>query len=273
MSPRTLLSPAGRRVATVVLAVLAGLAAEAAAAPPRPSGSLRPGTIVVGLDGDARPGRQGTSPRTGSSRYRCSYYADDDGRPTDRVVQRSSVPPGGAYWRRCTDRTNGRPGPLRRFVVPGAPGFSEELPVPLPPPEVRLSPAAGAGTVVGLETWMWVDAWEPVTAPLSRDGATVVAVGVPKHVRWEITGPDGDTATVTCESPGLPYGSAAPDPDGRVPCLHRFRRAGRHEVRAVVVWEVGWVANDGSSQELGGTTSSSSVELTVHELDTVITSS
>jgi hypothetical protein len=251
--------------------VLLGLAVDAGAAPPRPSGSLRPGTIVVGLSGEGRPARQGTR-STGASRYRCSYYADDAGRATSRAIARSSVPPGDAYWRRCTDRTTGRAGALQRFVVPGAPGFSDELPVPLPPPTIATSPVTPAGTVVGMDTWMWVDRWEPVTAPLSRDGATILAIGVPKQVRWEVTGPDGrPQITVTCDGPGLPYGSAEPDGAGRQPCRHRFGRAGVHRLTATIEWEVGWVASDGSSEELGRTTSSASIDLAVHELDTVIT--
>lgn len=249
--------------------VLAVTALEAAAAPPRPSGRVRPGTIVVGLDGDGRtPRRRSTG--SGATRYRCTYLADEAGAATSRRITLASVPPGGAYWRRCTEISTGRAGALRRFVVPGAPGFSDELPVPLPPPAIQLSPAAERGTVVGLETWMWVDAWDPVSQPLTREGTTVIAIGVPKRVRWEVTSPDGATSTTTCDGPGLPYGTAPPAADDRQPCTRRFSRAGTHQVRAVIEWEVGWIATDGSSQELGQTTSASTVEVAVHELDTVI---
>ncbi len=254
-------------------AVVVAVAVPAGAAAPRPSGQVRPGGIEVGLEGTGRRATPGAA-RSGSARHRCTSFADDGGRATTRPIRAVDVPPGGAYWRRCTELATGVVGPLRRIVVPagpGADGFEERLPVPLPAPAISSSPSVDVGTVIGVESWLWLDRWEAVAAPLTREGATVIAIGVPRQVTWTITDPAGRATSVVCDGPGRPYGALPSAFEVASPCVHRFAAAGPHAITATLRWEVGWIATTGASEELGFTTTSSTVELTVHELDTVIT--
>lgn len=114
----------------------------------------------------------------------------------------------------------------------------------LPKPVIRMSPHADAAQVVGVPTWLWIDAalWRPVSKTANVPGMAVTATATPKRVVWST----GDGATVECAGPGTPYSRTfAPEADSP-DCGHVFRRssAGRADeaftVTATMTWDVVW---------------------------------
>ncbi|WP_439681841.1 ATP/GTP-binding protein [Embleya sp. MST-111070] len=106
-------------------------------------------------------------------------------------------------------------------------------------PTVHLTPGPGKTGLVGLPTWLWVDAtptsWGPTSATAAVPGLSVTATATVDHITWTM----GDGATVTCTTPGTPYTpnrGAQPSPD----CGHTYTRPGIHTVTATTHWTITW---------------------------------
>lgn len=158
-------------------------------------------------------------------------------KPGQRFVLRT-CDPGGREWLVLDPAQNtsglAAPAPDPRVVAASA---RDRL--ALPAVAVRLSPVGEQ--LVGLPTWLWIDAagWRPVSRSASVPGATVTATATPVSVRWTT----GDGATLVCNGPGTPYSPTvapeAPSPD----CGHVYRAVspeGGLAVSATVTWSVSW---------------------------------
>lgn len=139
--------------------------------------------------------------------------------------------------------------------------------LPLPDPDLRLSPPAGAFQLVGVPTWFWVtDAWAPqsATASVGTIAATVTATPAVLEVDT------GDGAHLTCSGAGIEWA------EGRSStCAHTYTRSSRHEpsgrypVTATVTWDVAWTATDGDAGDLGTLTRDVTLDVLVHEAQAV----
>lgn len=125
------------------------------------------------------------------------------------------------------------------------------LAIPLPAPAFSPDPTAGAPQVVGLETWLWVE------APTTADQGTSVCLTTPEGAAFACASVDaafldtgfamGDaSAEVFCEGAGVPY-----DPDVRYAeqaetphCAHVYLDAdpggSTYEAVATTFWWVTW---------------------------------
>ncbi|MFI6985867.1 PKD domain-containing protein [Embleya sp. NPDC050154] len=132
--------------------------------------------------------------------------------------------------------------------TPAELGARASAQIPLDAPTVHLTPGPGKTGLVGLPTWLWVDAtpatWGPATATAAVPGLSVTATAVVDRITWTM----GDGAVVTCTTPGTPARSAQPSPD----CGHTYTRPGVHTVTATTHWTVTW-AGGGQTGTLGAT--------------------
>jgi hypothetical protein len=110
----------------------------------------------------------------------------------------------------------------------------------LPAPTIAANPVGDQ--LVNLPTWLWLSAWQPVSATASVPGVSVTAVAMPTSVSWSM----GDGAVVTCAGSGTPFRPGgdprAPSPD----CGHTYRISSANQpgqafpVTATVHWTVTW---------------------------------
>lgn len=120
--------------------------------------------------------------------------------------------------------------------------------LPLPAPEVVLSPPADR-VVVYAPMWLAVDdPWEPRTSTVSVPGVSVVVSAYPVRVRYQM----GNGDVVTCNGPGAKYDPGLPDGGQHTDCSYVYRRASagqpstaehpadRYGLRATVDWQVTW---------------------------------
>jgi hypothetical protein len=122
--------------------------------------------------------------------------------------------------------------------------------LPLPTPEVVLSPPPDK-VVVNFPTWLAVnDPWRPRTSAISVPGVSVVVTAYPIEVRYDM----GNGDVVTCQGPGKKYDPAVGGGAPRTDCSYTYRVTSvgrpataetpgdRYLVRATVDWHVTWSA-------------------------------
>ncbi len=112
----------------------------------------------------------------------------------------------------------------------------------LQPPAVGATPlpSPDAVSLIGLPTWLWIEApgehsWGPITRTAAAGGVTVTATAQVTKVVWDM----GDGGTVTCTGQGTkwsPAMGAGDSPD----CGYRYRTAGRRTITATTYWQVAW---------------------------------
>jgi len=136
-------------------------------------------------------------------------------------------------------------------VDPRTLALQAENSIDLPQPTIRVDPSGTS--VVGLETWFWVDPtiWhdESVTATAGLVSATAVAH--PVAVRWT----SGDGGDVVCQGPGTAYLTGLPAAWQSTDCGHEYLRTsagqptldgdpdhGTFVVTATVEWAVSWTS-------------------------------
>lgn len=141
------------------------------------------------------------------------------------------------------------------------------LDLPLPAP--RTSPPLTADQLVGLDTWLWLDTWAPVTATATLGGVAATVEATPTTVRWDL----GDGTVRTCAGPGRPW---QPDDTGDGACRHTWVQAsaaapgGTFPVTATVAWHVTWRSTTGATGDLGTLTSVATAAARVVEAQAVI---
>lgn len=142
----------------------------------------------------------------------------------------------------------------------------KELPLVYPRP--RTAPPRTATQVVGIRTWMWIDAadWTAISATAAIPGLSATVTATPTSTVWDT----GDGATVTCDGPGTAYDPSTPDADQHSDCSHAFQHDGTYPVRVSIVWSVTWSASNGAGGNLGLFQRSTEFDVTVEQRQAVI---
>ena len=101
-------------------------------------------------------------------------------------------------------------------------------------------PSAEAVSLIGLPTWLWIDAadehsWGPITRTASAGGVTVTATAKVAKVVWDM----GDGNTVTCTNKGTEWTAAKGTGDSPT-CGYRYNSRGERTITATTFWEVDW---------------------------------
>ena len=143
----------------------------------------------------------------------------------------------------------------------------------LPSPVIRMSPSKHERQMVGVPSWLWVEAagWEPVSETAQVPGVSVTATAVPREVVWLM----GEGGRVVCGGPGTPY-SAAFAPGAESPdCGYTYRRSslgepgGTFTVSVALSWDVTWEGG-GESGRGPGMVTVSEVDVTVDEIQALV---
>ena len=126
----------------------------------------------------------------------------------------------------------------------------------LPPPAIQTNPLSFA-TVVGLQTWLWVSNWQPVSTVFAVGGLPVRATATPTLVRWTT-----DVASTVCQGPGTPYQDSVPPSQQKTDCAIVFpvssateppppgdqdANDGAFVLTAAISWAVRWQSPAGSA--------------------------
>jgi hypothetical protein len=164
--------------------------------------------------------------------------------------------PGGTYVLICTNAAGEE---IRNEIIVYQPGVTvvdaaalaayayRDLPLGLP--SVSLSPPADADQLVGIATWLWVDAgpWSARRATASVPGLSATVIATPDRLVWR----PGDGNEVVCPGPGVPYDPARPADGQRTDCSHTYQRSsgrepgGRFTAEVQLVWRVTWESSNG----------------------------
>jgi hypothetical protein len=175
--------------------------------------------------------------------YGCTYQAD----PAAQQTLGAGGPTPGE-WVIPTCAGPGVIDPMPPFWVTGA-----QATVPVDPvvvaqqavkqlgfvsPTIEMAPPDGSPQLVGVASWLWLapGAWQTLTASASAGPVTTTATATPSKVVWDM----GNGDTVTCDGPGTPYSSAAPN--ATTDCSYTWPQAGTFTVTATVYWSVTWRA-------------------------------
>ncbi len=105
-----------------------------------------------------------------------------------------------------------------------------------------------APSVVGIQTWLWIDGadehtWGPNTATASAGGVTVAATAQATKTVWKL----GDGTTVTCRNEGTEWQRSLRNAEEDSPtCGHTYLRESgsqpghAYTITATTYWEVDW---------------------------------
>jgi hypothetical protein len=247
--------------ALIAAAVVAGSIIVGAAAPALADDGIGVGGggaedpwAEVGVPGAELPG----NPSGGSGRVRCVLY-DVPGIETPYDVTRVPVRdpvPGRTYVLTCT---NARGEEVYNELIVYEPGVTvidaaglarhAYRDLPLLFPAAHLSPPADADQLVGVPTWLWVDArsWVATSATASVPGLSATVTATPVRLVWR----PGDGAEVVCEGPGRAYDPARRAREQRTECSHTYQRSshrqpgGRYRAEVQMVWRVTWHGSNG----------------------------
>jgi hypothetical protein len=149
---------------------------------------------------------------------------------------------------------------------------SMTLPAPVVEYNPRRRPGHVDGTVVGVDTWLWVDAsalaGRSVSVSAGPNSATVAAR--PMSVAFD-SGDGG--APVACPDGGIAYDPAHPDATSS--CIYRYLKSSAmapgqaFTVTATVAWGATWRGSDGSGGELPVLSVTGSLPVRVDEIQAV----
>jgi hypothetical protein len=256
-----------------------------------PAGAATSGGAYTTKDGiSTQANKQETTPRSGGSTSSvpqpvCTYGVIEEGPNTVVATPDGSFAPlydsthsstnGSWQWKECTDAAGNISMssvwiPRANPVVLAQQAISAQS---LPLPQIATSPSSGAGAIVNLPTWLWIDSaqWSTVTATAAVDGFSVTATASPTAVTWSM----GDGKSVTCNGPGTAYNPGLPDSAQRTTCSYSYAKSSasqpndRYTITASVQWQTTWQASDGTSGQLDTISRSSVTDLTVREIQAV----
>ena len=269
-----------RRAVTLV-AVASAVLALAAPAHARSAGAKADGyksadqhadggvTVVAGRDGSV------SQPATRGGTLDCRIH--ELRTETVQVAigeEATGLEEGIAYWLLCDD-ADGDQVVSRLFLYePGTGAISPEQlaararnQLPLLHPEPRTSPAIELTQLVGIDTWMWVEAsqWEPLTATATIPGLSVTAVATPVEMAWDM----GDGTVVTCDGPGTAYDPTLPESLQSTGCSHLYQSSGAYDATATITWSVAWTSSDGDGDQLADARRTTQFPMVVRERQAV----
>ncbi len=163
--------------------------------------------------------------------------------------------------------------------TPPTPGFDVALrlrtQLQLTAPRIRTAPPVGTAAIVGIPTWLWIDA--DTTQPVSNtatDGPLQVSIlAVPQGVDWDT----GDGQHLHCDGTGDPYLPGRSDPHAAPPCSHTYTQRSTatdphhsYSLQATVTWHITWWANTGQSGTLPPTTLTTHTPIKVLEQQAIL---
>ena len=145
---------------------------------------------------------------------------------------------------------------------------SLSLPRPLP---YFAPPAQRVRTLVGIDTWFWVPAfqWRPIIRFVAAGGIVVTLIATPLALQLL---PGDGSSPVTCPGPGSPWLVSG----RRSLCSHVFQRAstatarGRYRAKVQAVWTIRWTSSTGLSGVVGPVVVPTAVSLLVAEAQAVL---
>jgi hypothetical protein len=145
--------------------------------------------------------------------------------------------------------------------------------VQVPQPQVNRNP--GGNAVVNLPTWFWLNRATfdeiSVTASTGPNWATVTV----SPQTMTVAAPDAQQQG-SCASGGAAYDTSRSPSAQSTDCALQFHRSsarlgGAHPVTVSTGWSASWTGSDGSGGTLEGTTQSTTVQVPVSEIQTVVT--
>ncbi len=137
-------------------------------------------------------------------------------------------------------------------------------------PVVQTSPA-NRKLYVQISTWLWISGswWHDYEATASTGRVTATVTAAPTSVSWAT----GDGATVTCNGPGRAWSPGLGDEASD--CRHTYHEATDHDqtlpLMATVTFHLSWTSNIGASGDLDPISRSSTVQVSVGEIQAIET--
>lgn len=185
---------------------------------------------------------------------------------------------GDVVIQQCYDRATGTQAGAPRIITIGpaaAPVVSVQDLVALAmaqldveAPAMGISPDGGA-TLPHIDTWYWMTNTSSQSRSASAAGITATVTSTLDRLEVD-AGSDG---TATCPDGGTAYTSSAPARNQSSNCVINFNGPSRTAtVVGTAVWHVTWSATTGESGDLGTVSRSTSIDVDVQELATVIRS-
>jgi hypothetical protein len=135
----------------------------------------------------------------------------------------------------------------------------------IPQLQISTNPAPPNDSLVGIDTWFWVDGVPDggVSARASVPGIQVVATATPGAVRIDF----GDGTTAECTGGGTEYAAGATSD-----CTHEYQVAGDYTITATVLWTGTYTVNGQGPFEIGtAVPRTDSFALTVNEAQAINT--
>jgi hypothetical protein len=157
--------------------------------------------------------------------------------------------------------------------------------LPLPVPRVHHSPDATGGrpqTVVGVQTWLWVDpaTFAALTQTVSVGPVWATVTARPVSTVWSTGSPDA--APATCPGPGVAYDPRRAPGGQSTYCSTVYLRSSAGQPQtgpsdndrfftgsATTIWRVSWVGSGGAGGQLPDLQRTSSFPIAVAELQAV----
>ena len=209
--------------------------------------------------------------------------------------------PGQTYARYCTDDgelwdfTGGfvfQPGNQTTPAVPAVPVVAPRVlaqqalaNLHVPAPRIATAPPYRKDTLVGIDTWLWVDPtqWHELTATATVGALSVTATVKPVLVTWDM-GEGHHTRPTICAYPGTVYNTHVADDLQHTHCAYVFQwaswdhrsdlpgtdRDDLYHAAATIQWQVTWDATDGEFGSLANLTSTTAFDLHVEDLQAVV---
>ena len=128
-------------------------------------------------------------------------------------------------------------------------------------------------TYVNLWTYYWTsaDTWKPLTATASAAGFTATVTARPTRLIFD---PGDGSAVQSCPGPGRPWtdadGNSAPSGGA---CGYQYGRVTGSPITSTqsIVWTITWTGTGGAAGEIPQLVTSTSGQLNVMQIETVVT--
>jgi hypothetical protein len=234
--------------------------------------------------------------RAANESLTCSYSPDtsnhSSGIPQWEVDAPHTGEKGAWFFRQCSDGSftvvwvpaeGGALGVPR--VSPGELAVQAANYLPLPAPAVRHSPDRAHGrpqTIVGLETWLWVDrsTFAELRQSTSAGGVSATVTARPVSTVWRTGSPDAPG--VVCPGPGVPYDTRRGAEGQSTYCSTVYARSSADRPQtgpapedrffigtATTVWRISWVGTGGAAGALPDLRRTSAFPLAAAEIQAV----
>jgi len=153
-----------------------------------------------------------------------------------------------------------------------------ELTVPKPeaqrsPPETNSDPDNGGlpYTWLGLNTWIWVNNWQPLQRTVDLRGVSATVTATPTALVFD---PGNGDAAVSCPGPGRPWTEA----DGNQPpigggCAYMYRAVtpdGPLTATTGIAWSVAWTSNTGAGGTFPALNTATTSSFLVEQIQVVV---